>query len=100
MKPKVEAWFHRVKVRSKTAKRHPYSSLRMLLKLKWQYLERNVSRVGTLMGPIMEALRETFFPALLGVGVGGDTDFLKILGHNVKHDGLGIPDPWSSEESA
>ena len=36
------------------------------MQLKWQYLKRTAPRVGTLMGPIEEALREKFFPALSG----------------------------------
>ena len=44
------------------------------------------------MGPIKEALREKFFPALFG-GEEINTEFRKILGHSVKHNGLGIPDP-------
>ena len=51
------------------------------------------------MGPIEEALREKFFPALFG-GEEINTDFRKILGHSVKHRGLGIPDPRLSAESA
>ena len=69
MKPQVEAWAHGVRVVSKIARRHPqlaYASLGMSLKLEWQYLQRTVSGVGTLMGPIEEALKEKFFPALFG----------------------------------
>ena len=51
------------------------------------------------MGPIEETLREKFFPALFG-GEEINADFRKILGHSVKHGGLGIPDPRMSEESA
>ena len=51
------------------------------------------------MGPIEEALRDKFFPALFG-GEEINADFWKILDHSVKHGGLGIPDPRSSEESA
>ena len=51
------------------------------------------------MGPIQEALREKFFPALFG-GEDISTNFPQILVHSVKHGGLGIPDPWLSEESA
>ena len=51
------------------------------------------------MGPIEEALREKFFPSLFG-GEEIDTDFRKILGHRVKHGGLGIPDPRLSAECA
>ena len=51
------------------------------------------------MGPIEEALREKVFPALFW-GEDIDADFRKILGHGVKHGGLGIPEPRQSEESA
>ena len=66
---------------------------------EWQYLQRTVPRVGTLMGPIEEALREKV-PPLLFRGEEINTDFRKILGHSVKHGGLGIPDPRLSEDSA
>ena len=36
------------------------------MQLEWQYLQRNFPGVGTMMGPIEEALREKFFPALFG----------------------------------
>ena len=36
------------------------------MQLKWKYLKRTVHRVGTLMGPIEEALREKFFPGIFG----------------------------------
>ena len=102
MKPQVEAWAHRVIVLAKISRRHPqsaYSGLGMSLELQWQYLQRNVPRVDTLMGPIEEALREKFFPSLFG-GKGVNSDFRKILGHSVKHGGLDIPDPRSSAECA
>ena len=44
------------------------------------------------MGPIKEALRDTYFPALFR-GEEVDANFKKILGHSVKRGGLGIPDP-------
>ena len=52
-----------------------------------------------MMGPIEEAIREKFFPALFG-GRDITANFRKILGHSVKHGGLGIPDPWLSTDSA
>ena len=51
------------------------------------------------MGPIKEALREKFFPALFG-GEEINADYRKILGHSIKHGRLGIPDPQSSAESS
>ena len=65
------------------------------MQLKWQYLQRTVPRVGILMGPIEENLREKFFPALFG-GEEINSDFWKILGHSVKYGGLGIPEPQLS----
>ena len=64
----------------------------MLLQLDWKYLQSTVPGVGTLMGPIEEDLRYKFFPTLFG-GEEINADFRKILGHSVKHGGLGIPDP-------
>ena len=51
------------------------------------------------MGPIEEALREKFFPALFG-GEEINSEFRQILGHSVKHGGLVIPDSWRSAEIA
>ena len=50
------------------------------------------------MGPIEEALREKFFPALFG-GEEINANFWQIIGHSVKHGGLCIPDPQLSAES-
>ena len=61
VKPQVEAWAHGVRVLGKISRRHPqsdYAGLGMSLQLEWQYLQRTVPGVGTLMGPIEEALRE------------------------------------------
>ena len=91
----MEAWAHGVRVLGKIARRHPqlaYDGLGMSLQLEWQYLQRTVTGVGTLMGPIEEALREKFFPALFR-GEEINADIRKILAHSVKNGGLGIPDP-------
>ena len=101
MKPEVEAWSHRVRVLGQIALQHPqsaYASLGMSLQLEWQYLQSTVPGVGTLMSPIEEALREKFFPALFG-GDEINANFWEILGHSIKHGGLGIPDPFLSAES-
>ena len=65
----MEASAHGVRVLAKISRRHPqsaYSELGMSLQSEWQYLKRTVPRVGTMMGPIEEALREKLFPALFG----------------------------------
>ena len=64
----------------------------MSLQLEWHYLQRTFTGVGTLIGPIEEALRDKFFRALFG-GEEINADFWKILGHSVKHGVLVILDP-------
>ena len=69
VRPKVEAWSHRVCTLAKISKRYPqsiYAGLGMSLQIECQYLQRTVPGVGTIMGPIEDALREAFFPALFG----------------------------------
>ena len=51
------------------------------------------------MGPLEEALREKFSPALFW-GEEITANFRQILGHSVKHVSLDIPDPWLSVKSA
>ena len=102
VKPQKEAWSQWVRVVGKISRGHPhsaYSGLGMPLQLEWQYLKRTVPGVGTLMGLIKESLREKSFPVLFG-GEVINADFRKILGHIVKHGGLGIPDPRLSVESS
>ena len=80
VKPQMEAWANRVKVLAKISQRHPqsaYAGLGMFLLSEWQYLQRTVPGVGTLMGHIEEALREKFPPSLFG-GEEIDADFPKI----------------------
>ena len=50
------------------------------------------------MGRIEEALREKLFLALFRVE-DINAEFRQILGHSIKHDGLGILDPRLSAES-
>ena len=102
LKPQVEAWAHRVRFLGEIARQHPqldYAGLVMSLQLKWQYMQRTVPGVSTLMGPIEEALREKLFPTLFG-GEEININFRKILVHSVKHGGLDMPDPRLSAESA
>ena len=71
----------------------------MSLQIEWQYLQRTVTRVGNIIGPIEDALREAFFPALFG-GEEVSSNFREILGRSVKLRGLGIPEPCLSAEHA
>ena len=90
----METWAHRVRVLGKIYRRHPqsaYSNLVMMLKLEWQYLQRTVPRVGTLIGPIEESIREKFFSVLFR-GEEINANFRKILGRSVKYGGLVLSD--------
>ena len=56
IKPQMVSWAH---VLAKISQWHPhsaYTGLGMLLEIEWQYLQMTVPGVGTLMGPIEEAL--------------------------------------------
>ena len=95
VKPQVEAWAHGVRVLGKIARQHPklaYVGLGMSFQLKWQYLQRTFPGVGTLMGPIEEALRKNS-SLRYSRGEEINSNFRRILGHSVKHGGLGIPEP-------
>ena len=51
----LEAWSHRVRFLAKISRLHPqsaYAGLGVSLQYEWQYLQRTVPGVGTLMGPI------------------------------------------------
>ena len=95
MRPKVEALAHRVHTLAKIAKQYlqsAYDGLGMSLHIKWQYLQRTVPEVGTLVGTIEDALREAFFPERFGEEE-VRFDLREILGHSLKCGGLDIPDP-------
>ena len=69
VRPKIEAWSHRVRTLSKISNSYPqsaYAGLGMLLRFEWYYLQSNVPGVGSLMAPIEDALIEALFPALFG----------------------------------
>ena len=65
----------------------------MSLQIECQYLQRTVPGVGTLIDPIEYALIEAFFLTLFRREE-VNADLREILGHSVKHGGLGIPDPF------
>ena len=92
VRPKVEAWDHRLRTLAKISKRYPqsaYAGLGMSLQIECLYPQRTIHGVGTLMGPIKDALREAFFPVLFG-GEEVSPNLREILGHSVKLSGLGI----------
>ena len=69
----------------------------MLLQIEWKYLQSTVTGVGTLMGPIEDALREAFFPEIFR-GKDVSANFSETLGRSMKRGGLGIPDSCLSAE--
>ena len=100
VQPKVGAWPHGVRTLAKIAKQYPqleYTGLGVLLQIECQYLQRTVHGARNIMGPIEDAPRETFFPALF-LGEEVSADLREILGRSVKCGGLGILDPYLSVE--
>ena len=60
VRPKVEVWAYGVRTIAKITKRYPqstYAGLGMSIQLKCKYLQRTVPGIGSLMGPIEDALR-------------------------------------------
>ena len=58
--PQPEAWYHGVRIISKTSARNyhmAYTILGMSLQLEWKHLEQNVPKFRILMGQIKTALR-------------------------------------------
>ena len=69
----------------------------MSLQVKWKYPQITVPGVVSMMVFIEDSLREAFLPALFG-GEEVSADLREILGHSVKHECLGLTDPWLSVE--
>ena len=64
----MEAWAQGVFTLPIIANPYPqseYYGLGVSLQIQWQYLQRAVSGVGSLMCPIEDSLKEAFFPTLL-----------------------------------
>ena len=97
----MDAWAHGLSTLYEISKLHPqldYTILGISLQLKWQYLQRTIPVVGTLVGYIRDSLRETFFPAILG-GRDVNDDYQKILGLSIKRDGLVISESQRLEDN-
>ena len=91
----MKAWAHGVCILAKISNRYPqlaYAGLGISLQIEWQDMQRTVPGVGSLMGPIEDTLREEFFHALF-LGEEISNDLREIVGHRMKHNGLGIPGP-------
>ena len=68
-----------------------------MMQVMWQYLQRTVPGVGTLMDPIDLSLREEFTPTA-NRGEEVDDDLIELLGYVLKQVGIGIPYPRKSAE--
>ena len=95
--PQVDAWAEGVKALARVAIRFPqtaYVGLTWSLQAEWQYLSRVSPRAAEHLGPIEDALRKVFLPALFGRPNMTVSDEDRLLYTNsVKAGGLGIRDP-------
>ena len=67
LKPKIEAWVYGVQELASVAKHFPqtaHAGLTMSLQSEWQYLQRVCKGIGQEFGPVEEAIRQDFLPAL------------------------------------
>ena len=67
LKEKVQRWTKSVSVLAGVAHKHPqsaYAGLKKSLQLEWAFVQRVTPGVGEAFGPVEEALREIFVPAL------------------------------------
>lgn len=100
--PKIEEWADHVRLFAKVAHRYPqtaYTGLIKSLQVEWTYLQRVVPSVSDQFGPVEDALREAFLPALFGEDSPDTTDALRdLICFPVRFAGLGVPDPVASAE--
>ena len=95
LEKKVQVWKESVHVLAGVAHKHPqsaYSGLQKSLQQEWDFVQRVTPGVGAAFGPVEEAFREVFVPALFrglleGLPTRENTCLL------VKQAGLDLPDP-------
>ena len=84
-----------VKVMAGVARKHPqsaYAGLKKSLQQEWAFVKRVTPEVGEAFGPVEEALREIFFPALFE-GLRKGVSYREITRLPVNQAGLALPDP-------
>ena len=100
VEPMVEQWVAGVKALAKVAIRYPqsaYHGFTTSLQSEWQYLCRCVPGVEEFLGPVEDAIREFFVPAMLQLEAREVSDeFRQFLSHGVKQGGMNIREPAKS----
>ena len=92
---KIRGWTESVKLLEGVAHKHPqsaYAGLQKSLQKEWDFVQRVTPGVGDAFGPVEEALREIFVPALYE-GLRGGVPERDITHLPVKQAGLALPDP-------
>ena len=99
IRPQVDVWAEGVKSLARVAIRFPqtvYVGLSWSLQAEWQYLSRVSPRAAAHLGPVEEALRDIFIPALFGRPTMKVTDEDRLMYTNsVKAGGAGYKGPMS-----
>ena len=95
LKEKIQGWMESVAILSGVSRKHPqyaYAGLQKSLQQEWDFVQRVTSGVGDSFGPVEEAIKETFVPALFeGLQEGVPDRGVTVL--PVKQAGLALPDP-------
>ena len=98
----VETWVAHVERLAKIALTEPhaaYAAFRHSLAGCWTYLGRTTADVGSLFGPLEEAIRLKLIPALTGQEAPGD-QVRHLLGLPTQLGGLGLPNPARAEAAS
>ena len=91
---KVAKWVQDINELTNIAKDEPQAALSSFTKAishRWTYVQRTIPNVSELFGPLEEAIRENFIPALIGRKI-SDLE-RRILALPVRLGGIGIPNP-------
>ena len=95
LQEKIRGWTESVKLLAGVAYKHPqyaYAGLQNSLQQEWAFVQRVAPGVGDAFGPVEEAIKEIFVPALYeGLREGVMEQVTTRL--SVKQAGLALPDP-------
>ena len=95
LREKIRGWIESVKLLAGVAHKHPqsaYAGLKKSLQKEWDFVQRVTLGVRDAFGPVEEALREIFVPALYE-GLMEGVPEREINRLTVKQAGLALPDP-------
>ena len=98
LKTKIKGWTESMTILAGVARKHPqsaYAGLQKPLQQEWAFVQRVTPGVRDSFGPVEEALKETFVPALFE-GLRDGVPERGVTSLHVKQTGLALPDPYQT----